>query len=109
MNMSMSTRGKASTAIGIALSLWGLASFAFVLGFAHEEEFALLALVAGGANAWILMLAYGISVLLGLMAVTILSVKIYKRLQPKLIRYERYVPKIGAVVLVAMAIAIIFW
>ncbi len=96
-------------ATGIALSLWGIASFAFVLGFAHEEEFALLALVAGGVNAWILMLSYGVSVLLGLVAITIVSVKIYKRLQPKLIRYERYIPKIGAAILVAMAIVIIFW
>ena len=96
-------------AIGIALSLWGLATFAFVLGFAHEEEFALLALVAGGVNAWILMLWYGISVLLGLVVVTVLGVKIYKRLQPKLMRYERYIPKIGAVILLAMAIVIVFW
>ncbi len=95
--------------LGVALSLIGLATFAFILGFAHEEEFALLALVAGGVNAWILMLSYGISVLLGLMAVTIVSVKIYRKLQPKLIRYERFIPKIGAVFLVAMALVIIFW
>ena len=94
---------------GIALSLWGLASFAFILGFAHEEEFALLALVAGGVNAWILMLSYGISVLLGLMVVTIAGVKIYKYLQPKLRRYEKYIPKIGAVILVVLAVVIIFW
>jgi len=95
--------------LGTVLSLVGLASFAFVLGFAHEEEFALLALVAGGVNAWILMLSYGISVLLGLVAVTIISVKIYKQIQPKLIRYERYIPKIGAIFLVAMAFIIVFW
>jgi len=94
---------------GVALSLWGLASFAFVLGFAHEEEFALLALVAGGVNAWTLMLSYGVAVLLGLMMVTVAGVKIYKHLQPKLMRYERYIPKIGAAILVAMAIVIIFW
>ncbi len=96
-------------ATGIALSLWGLASFAFVLGFAHEEEFALLALVAGGVNAWILMLSYGVSVLLGLIVVTLAGVKVYRHLQPKLIRYERYIPKIGAAILIAMAITIIFW
>ena len=96
-------------ATGIALSLWGIASFAFVLGFAHEEEFALLALVAGGANAWILMLSYGISVLLGRVAVTLVGVKVYKHLQPKLARYERYIPKIGAAILLVMAIIIIFW
>lgn len=94
---------------GVALSLWGLASFAFVLGFAHEEEFALLALVAGGVNAWILMFAYGLSVLLGLIVVTIGCVKIYQHLQAKLIHYERYIPKISAAILVASAIIIVFW
>ncbi len=91
------------------MSLWGLAWFAFVLGFAHEEEFALLALVAGGVNAWVLMLSYGLAVLLGLIAVTIVGVKIYKILQPKLMRYEKYIPKIGAGILVVLAVVIIFW
>lgn len=95
--------------LGMALSLIGLASFAFLLGFAHEEEFALLALVASGVNAWILMFCYGISVLLGLMIVTIIAVKIYKQLQPKLIRFEKYIPKISAGFLVAMAIIVVFW
>ncbi len=96
-------------AIEVALSLWGLATFAFILGFAHEEEFALLALAAGGVNAWVLMLSYAVSVLLGLVVATIVGVKIYKILQPKLARYERYIPKMGAAILVAMAIVIIFW
>lgn len=94
---------------GIALSLWGLVTFAFILGFAHEEEFALLALVAGGVNAWLLMLAYGVSVLLGLVMVTIAGVKIYKKMKPKLERYEKYVPKISAGILVVLAIVIVLW
>jgi len=93
----------------VALSLLGLASFAFVLGFAHEEEIALLALVAGGLNAWILMVAYGVSVLSGLVAVTVIGVKIYKKFQPRLARYERYIPKIGAALLAVMAAVIAFW
>ena len=93
----------------VALSLLGLASFAFILGFAHEEEIALLALVAGGLNAWVLMVAYGVAVLLGLIVATIASVKLYKQFQPKLSRYETYIPKIGAGLLVIMAAAIIFW
>lgn len=93
----------------VALTLLGLASFAFILGFAHEEEIALLALVAGGLNAWILMLAYGVAVLLGLMMATIVGVKIYKQFQPKLARYEKYIPKISAGLLVLMAIVVIFW
>jgi len=95
--------------IGIALSLWGLTSFAFILGFAHEEEFVLLALVAGGVNAFALMVLYGLSVAIALVGTTLLGVKIYKQLQPKLTHYERYIPKIGAAILVAMAIVIIFW
>ena len=86
-----------------------IAVFAFFLGFAHEEEFALLALVAGGINAWVLMLSYGVAVLLGLIAVTVGCVKIYKTMQSKLMRYEKYVPKISAAILAAMAIVIIFW
>jgi ABC-type nickel/cobalt efflux system permease component RcnA len=80
----------------VALSLLGLASFAFILGFAHEEEIALLALVAGGLNAWVLMVAYA-------------AVKLYKQFQPKLARYEKNIPKISAVLLVVMAAGIIFW
>jgi ABC-type nickel/cobalt efflux system permease component RcnA len=93
----------------VVLSLMGLASFAFILGFAHEEEIALLALVAGGLNAWVLMVSYGVSVLLGLMVATIVGVKIYKQFQPKLSRWEKYIPKIGAGLLVIMAAIIVFW
>lgn len=93
----------------VALSLMGLALFAFILGFAHEEEIALLALVAGGLNAWILMVSYGVSVLLGLVVVTIVGVKVYQKFQPKLARYEKYIPKISAGLLVIMAAIISFW
>jgi len=93
----------------VALSLLGLASFAFILGFAHEEEIALLALVASGLNAWVLMVSYGAAVLLGLIVATIAGVKLYKQFQPKLSRYEKYIPKIGAGLLVVMAAVIIFW
>lgn len=91
----------------VAMSLWGLASFAFILGFAHEEEFALLGLTAGGANAWVLMLVYGISVLAGLIAVTIACVRLFNYFHMRLLKYEKYVPKVGAVILAIMAIAII--
>lgn len=92
----------------VALTLWGLASFAFVLGFAHEEEFALLALVAGGVNATILMILYGLSVAFALIGITLLSIKIYGYLKPRFVRCEKYIPKISTVVLAAMAIIILF-
>ena len=92
----------------VVLTLRGLASFAFVLGFAHEEEFALLALVAGGVNAFMLMLLYGLSVAVALVGITLISVKIYDYLRPRFIRYEKYLPKISAGILVIMAVIIIF-
>ena len=94
--------------IGVILSLWGLATFAFILGFAHEEEFALLALVASGVNAWVLMIIYGLSVTVSLIGITLLGIRIYKLLQPRLIRYEKYVPRITSAILVVMAAFILF-
>lgn len=93
--------------VGIALNLWGLATFAFILGFAHEEEFALLALAASGINAWALMISYGLAVLLGLIAITVGSVKIYRVLQPRLFRFEPYIPKISSILLVIMAVLVV--
>jgi len=42
------------------------------------------------------------------MVITIASVKIYNVLQPKLIRYERYIPKVSASLLTTMAILVLF-
>jgi ABC-type nickel/cobalt efflux system permease component RcnA len=88
------------------MSLWGLASFAFILGFAHEEEFALLALTAGGVNAWLMMIIYGLAVLTGLVIVTVACVKLFSYFQSRLIRYEKYVPKISAIIVLLMAVII---
>lgn len=94
---------------GAVLSLWGIASFAFVLGFAHEEEFALLGLVAGGANAWALMLSYGTAVLVGLVLITLACVRLFKYMEPRLAHYEKYIPKISAVILLILAVVILLW
>lgn len=91
----------------IVLSLWGIATFAFVLGFAHEEEFALLALAVGGIDPLMLMLSYAAAVTLALIGVTILSVKAYEAVHLKIRRYEKYIPKISALILLLMAIALI--
>ncbi len=89
------------------LSLWSLASAAFVLGFAHEEEFALLALAVGGVNPVLLMVSYGLAVAVGLIGVTIVGVKIYERLKTRISRYEKYIPKVSGVILLVMAAALV--
>jgi len=91
----------------IALSLWGIATFAFVLGFAHEEEFALLALAVGGMSPLMLMITYGASVTLALMGITLVSIKAYESVHLKIRRYEKYIPKVSALILLLMAVALI--
>jgi nickel/cobalt transporter (NicO) family protein len=89
------------------LNLWKLASCAFVLGFAHEEEFALLALTVGGVSPILLMVSYGLAVSVGLIGVTILCVKMYERIKTRIARYEKYIPKISGIILVMMAVALL--
>ena len=74
------------------------------LGFAHEEEFALLALAVGGVSPLLLMSAYGLSVTASLVAITVLGIKMYERVKEKIYRYEKYIPKVSGVILLLLAI-----
>jgi ABC-type nickel/cobalt efflux system permease component RcnA len=87
-------------------SLKKIASFAFVLGFAHEEEFVILAISATQAiDPIILIIAYASSVGVALIGITVILMKLYQRLfQYKMIDYSKYLPKITAIVLAVMAI-----
>ncbi len=92
--------------IRILPSLSALAISALVLGFAHEEEFVILSLAAGGINPVLLMIVYALSVSVALISVTILSVKVITTtIQDKIIHYTKYLPKISAIILAIMAIA----
>jgi threonine/homoserine/homoserine lactone efflux protein len=91
----------------INLSLWKIASCAFFLGFAHEEEFALLALVVGGVNPLLLMVAYGLAVTAGLIGVTILGIRMYEKVKAKISRYEKYIPRISGIVLLILAVGLL--
>jgi nickel/cobalt exporter len=83
-----------------------IASFAFLLGFAHEEEFVILAIAATQATDPVtLILAYASSVAVALIGITVISMKVYRRFfQYKMIYYSKYLPKITALVLAGMAI-----
>jgi nickel/cobalt transporter (NicO) family protein len=52
-----------------------------------------------------LMAAYASSVAIALIGITVLAVKVYMHIQDKVIHYAKYLPKISAVVLAAMAIS----
>jgi len=85
-------------------TLTAIAAFALVLGFAHEEEFVILTLAVGGINPLFLMVAYATAVAVGLIGITVLAVKVYSHIQHKVIQYTKYLPKISALILAAMAV-----
>ena len=89
------------------MSLRKLASCAFVLGFAHEEEFALLALAVGGVSPILLMTSYGLAVAAALIGVTLLGIKMYQRVKTRIERYEKFIPKVSGVILIVMAAAMV--
>ena len=88
--------------------LAAIAGFALVLGFAHEEEFVILSLAVGGADPLLLMVAYASAVAGGLIGVTVLAVKVYNHIQDRVIQYTKYLPKISALILIAMAVGFAF-
>jgi ABC-type nickel/cobalt efflux system permease component RcnA len=92
--------------IRILPSLTALAISALILGFAHEEEFVILSLAAGGVNPLLLMIVYALSVSVALISITILSVKVITTtIQDNIIHYTKYLPKVSAIILAIMAIA----
>ncbi len=88
------------------MTIGGLATFAFALGFAHEEEFALLALAVGGVDPVLLMVAYAIAVTFSLVGITLLSVRAYRLFKDQMATVERLVPKITAIILLVLAAAL---
>jgi len=84
--------------------VWGLAAYAFVLGFAHEEEFALLAFLVAGVNPWWLITGYGVSVTVSVVALTCLAIKAYTWLHEWIHRYESYISRASALILLVLAL-----
>lgn len=85
--------------------LRGIAIFAFVLGFAHEEEFAIVALCAGRANCWSVMAVYAVAVAGVILALTLVSVAAFDRFREQLDRRGHHMPRVSAVILIAMGVA----
>ena len=82
-----------------------MTGLAFILGFAHEEEFVILAILAGsGGNPLTIMIAYASAVAIALIGITLFSLKVYQFFQHKIIYYSKYLPKITAILLASMAV-----
>ena len=86
-------------------SLKSMTSLAFILGFAHEEEFVILAIAAGsGGNPLAIMIAYASSVAIALIGITLVFFKVFKHFQHRIIYYSKYLPKISSLLIAFMAL-----
>lgn len=95
--------GRIAKARAGQMGLRKIATFALVLGFAHEEEFMLLALAVGGVDPLYLMLSYASAVTVSMVGITLLAIKGYSLVESRITKYEAYIPKITALVLVVLA------
>lgn len=82
--------------------LLGLAWFAFLLGFAHEEEFEIIALCAGSIYCLELMTAYALTVIVGIVGLTMLLIAGYEHYEERVEQYTPYLPAFSAAVLIVM-------
>jgi ABC-type nickel/cobalt efflux system permease component RcnA len=87
--------------------LFGIAWFAFVLGFAHEEEFEIIGLCAGSTHCLELMAAYALTVIVGIVALTMLLIAGYEHYEERVERYTPYLPAFSAAVLIIMGVGFI--
>lgn len=87
--------------------LLGLVGFAFMLGFVHEEEFAIIALSAGKASAWAVMAVYASAVALSLVALTSLAIATLNRFESRFLQHQRKLPRVSAAILGVMGVAYI--
>lgn len=87
--------------------LFGIAWFAFVLGFAHEEEFEIVALCAGSEYCLELMTVYALTVIVGIVGLTMLLIAGYQHYEERVERYTPYLPVVSAVVLVTIGLGFV--
>lgn len=87
--------------------LLGIAWFAFVLGFAHEEEFEIIAICAGSNYCLELMSAYALTVIFGIVGLTMLLVAGYEHYEEEVEQYTPYLPVFSAAVLIIMGVGFI--
>jgi nickel/cobalt exporter len=87
--------------------IWGIAATAFVLGFAHEEEFEIIALCAGSSLCLELMVSYALAVIVGIVALTLLLVAGYEHYEDRVAGLAEHFPTISAVVLVGMGVGFV--
>lgn len=89
---------------GGSAGLWALAAFAFTLGFAHEEEFQIIAMCAGSGYCLSLMLTYAIAVIAALIALTLLLIAGLSHFRDRIEHAQRALALLSAAILALMGI-----
>ena len=84
------------------------ATFAFILGFVHEEEFALLTLCLAGINCLVLMLTYATAVTVAITCLTLSAVWAYEAVRQRFDALERHLPRLSAVFLGGLGVLYLF-
>ncbi|MFB6071610.1 MAG: hypothetical protein ABEJ88_01435 [Halobacterium sp.] len=87
--------------------IWSIAGTAFVLGFAHEEEFEIIGLCAGSSRCLELMTAYALAVVVGIVALTLLLVAGFERYEDRVKGLAEHFPTISAAVLILMGVGFV--
>ena len=87
--------------------LLGIAWFAFLLGFAHEEEFEIIALCGASTRCLELMLLYALTVIVAIVALTLLLIAGYERYEERVEAYAGYLPLFSAIVLFLMGLGFV--
>lgn len=82
--------------VGENNGLFGFAGFAFLIGFAHEEQLALLGFCAGAGNCLTLVLVHGIAVTVSITTMVLLTVLAYKQMQERVENVDEYLPLASA-------------
>lgn len=84
--------------------LYGIAVFAFLLGFSHNEEIEIIAICTGSNQCLELMFAYALTVLVAVMTMTLLLIAGFGHYQEQIEKYKDYLPTVTAAVLILMGI-----
>ena len=90
---------------GPPIGLRALVVSALVLGFAHEEEFALLGLALGGLNPFVLMTVYALAVLFAMIVITQAGIAAFRAIERRGRSVLPHMTKVSAAVMAFMGIA----
>lgn len=82
--------------------LWGITAFAFILGFAHNEEIEIIAICTGSIHCLELMFAYAMAVLIMCITMTLLLIAGFEHFEDSVEEYRDYLPVVTASVLILM-------